>query len=1795
MNAPSTRKIFSRTITRAAAVLAMAVALAGPASAERTLERLSDFDLPGGDYRTLRNIPIEACESACLADRSCAAFTYNERASWCFLKNAVGERTPFQGAVSAIVQETDDTNPALPLPSLAFLPSDIATEAAILETRISTALRTGRQIGVVTPASATTLSGKRTADWLDFATSLLSTNYDNWSMERDARAAAGAAAYLGLRDATNPTDQGRALALLSDIMERQGLYRPSIEASAASLAFRLDAAEQERLDRLRAEYGFRTLDYTVDAEARTPRMCVQFSETLSGDAASLERFVAVDTIQSPTVSVEGSQLCVEGLEHGGRYEITVREGLPSTVGEDLRTAAEFRIYVRDRAPLARFEANRYVLPPGSEGIPVTTVNTATLDMALYRVNDRSLADVVRRGDFKRQLYSYEVSELADERGALAWEGTMAVERRTNEEVSTLFPVGEVLKTVEPGVYVLTATPAEQADDSYSVATQWFVVSDLGLVSYSNGGTVDVFIRSLSSAAPTAGVTVELLARNNELLATGTTDGDGHVRLVSTAPATGGTQPTVITAETGGDYAFLSLAGGAFELTDRGVEGRAAPGPVDAFLATERGVYRGGETVHLTTLVRDDVAKALSMPVTLKLTRPDGVLSRRIAANANSAGGLAVDLPLATNAMTGTWYVSAHVDPEGPEVGSTTFLVEDYVPQKITVDVTSDATEATAGETLAATVQADFLYGAPAGDLTIEGTVTLRAADGLAAFPGYSFGLVQEPFPTEQQPLFDLPRTAADGSATINVPIPEVSGATGPVEARIAVSVREPGGRVVGDGLTLPVAIDEPLVGIKPLFDGQVAEGARASFEVIALDGDEARTAASADWTLVRIERNFQWYRRNNAWFYESTERLEEIADGTVEITADAPGRIAVPTEWGEYRLEVATDDAQSSVNFSSGWVSADASAETPDILDVSLDKPSYAAGDTATLRIAPRHAGQALVTVLSDQVRWHALVDVPAEGASVAIPVDADWLPGAYVTATLFRPATADTGGRPLPARAIGVAWLDVDTEARRLTVAVDAPETTEPRQTVTVPVRVGGLDAGERAYLTVAAVDVGILNLTGYEAPDVDGHFLGQRALGVEVRDLYGDLIDSGGAQRGRVRSGGDGPANGTEALPPTEEPVALFTGLIETGADGTAEAAFEIPAFNGTLRVMAIAWTDEKIGDAAADMVVRDPVVVSAALPRFLAPNDATRMRVDLHNVSGPAGDYELTLATTGPIELDGSGGTVNLAANERTEMELPLAATGVGTATITATLTGPDDLSLQSDYTLVVRPAQADVSERRIVALPAGDTLTLDASILDGFDTDTVATLSIGTGDIDTPGLIAMLDRFPYGCAEQTVSRALPLLYLNEVAANVGLEDDPAIAPRIEAAITRVLNFQSSSGGFGLWSPGYDLWLTAYVMDFLTRAREAGYTVPADAFDLGLDRLQSVLSYIGDVEGERGTDVAYATYVLARNGRAAIGDLRYFAEEKIEDFDSPLARAQLGASLALAGDQALADAVFANAVLDDLGSPRPERMDFGTPLRDAAAVLTLAAESRVDAATVDDLSGLLSEVTASVGSRTLSTQEASWLILAANATRPLPGAITVNGEPLTAPLFRRLGEDELAAGVEVANASDHTLGVATTVRGTPLEPLPPVSRGLTVTRTFFTVDGEEIDPSQVRQNERLLVRIAFTKTNAAPMRLMLTDLLPAGFEVENPRLVDTSAVAALPDAQVGDTPEYTEFRDDRFAAAWTMGSGARGETAVTYMVRAVSPGTFVLPATEISDMYDPRFVARLAPRTVSITPTR
>lgn len=1648
--------------------------------------------------------------------------------------------------------------------------------------------------------------------WLGLAAALL--GYDQTSYQGSERynvpVNASGAAYRAYQRASNDPAKATALDLLTEALTRRSFWRPAIEAKKAALALDPDPARRQSLASLQAEHGFRMANYTTESDGPEPRVCLEFSEQLSRAKADFSDFISVGGADPQSVSAEGQRLCIGGLVHGERYQIEVRAGLPSNIaGEVLPKTVQLAAYVPDRKPSVRFTGRAYVLPSrGQQGIPLVSVNTDGVKVDVFRIGDRALAGTLQEGDLNRQLSEWEVSSITSQKGEKVYSGTLEVKVKANAEVATAFPVSEAIGTLKPGVYAMTAKPDKPMSDApYQLATQWFIVSDLGLTALTGSDGVHAFVRSLETAAPSAGTDVRLVARNNEILATATTDARGYARFeAALTRGEGGLAPAILVARNGtSDYAFLDLGTAAFDLTDRGVEGRNPSGPIDGFLYTERGVYRPGEAVHLTALVRDDAGKAADLPVTLIVSRPDGVEHRRIAMTSAEIGGRTSMLALSSGAMTGTWRARLHVDPKQPAISEVAFLVEDFVPERLDMTLKPQVAMIKHGETADIDVSGRFLYGPPASDLALEGEVIVRPAARVPGYEGYRFGLADELVTQVRGELASLPRTDDKGEAVITAALPQVSKTARPLEAKVVVRLAEPGGRTIERTTTLPVDLGLQRIGVKPLFENdRLGEGETAQFDVVLLGADGKPAGTNGlKWTLKRVDTRWQWYSRDGNWNYEPVTIQSLIASGELSGDGTSPARIETALDYGRYMLEVVSPAAgatATTVAFSAGWFASADAPDSPEVLDVALDKETYQPGATARLRIATRVGGRALVTVLGGKMHFMTEVDIPNGGGSVDLPVGNDWGPGAYATAVLYRPM--DIAGKRMPQRALGLAWLGLDQSGRELKIGLSQPDKIKSGERLTVPVEVTGLQSGEAARLTVAAVDVGILNLTRFGAPAPERWFNAQTRLGTEIRDYYGRLIDGMRSERGSLRFGGDADA-GLEmsGTPPVEATVAEFSGIVKVGPDGKATVSFDLPEFNGTVRLMAVAWSAGKVGHAASDVIVRDALALTVAAPRFLTLGDEVDLGISLHNVEGAAGTYTLSVthATSG-IAQQFSNRDVKLNAGQRLSETVTLKPQAIGLQTYDIAVAGPGGISVHRELNFDVKPPASDIRRTTVAKLQPGGSVELSADLIaDLIPERTEISVSVGpAARFDAAGLIASLERYPYGCAEQTVSKALPLVYAGTVAARTGLAFDASIKTNVQTAIDRVFEMQDSSGAFGAWGPSStNIWLTSYVTDFLTRAREAGYSVDPRGFDQALDRLANFIAYAGDFK-DGGGDRAYALYVLARNGRAPMGELRYYADARLDRFSTPIAKAQLGAALALMGERQRAETALTAAATDlDAGTAAvADRQDYGSWLRDGAALLALSSETSIRPAALEGLTDKVSD--AAVADRYTSTQEQAWLLLAIKALGDpdKASALRVGGQPAKAPWSRKLSPSEVQnASLEIRNEGNEATTAVISVIGASAAAEPPVSKGFAIERAYYTLDGAAVNlesaaggRSTVQQNERFVVVVS-AKADVNRGRILLVDRLPAGFEVENPRLVASGDLKSLDWLKSDVSPEHTEFRDDRVVASFDLfdkkiEAGGPG-LVMAYVVRAVTPGRFVHPAAVVEDMYEPERHARTA----------
>jgi uncharacterized protein YfaS (alpha-2-macroglobulin family) len=965
-----------------------------------------------------------------------------------------------------------------------------------------------------------------------------------------------------------------------------------------------------------------------------------------------------------------------------------------------------------------------------------------------------------------------------------------------------------------------------------------------------------------------------------------------------------------------------------------------------------------------------------------------------------------------------------------------------------------------------------------------------------------------------------------------------------------------------------------------------------------------------------------------------------LSSGTTDVTAEPPAALSLHVDWGYYRL-ILNDpktEAATSVRFMAGWIATTDAADTPDKVDVTVEKANVSPGDRVRVRIQGPFAGKAEVTVAGDRIFETHSISVPKEGTTVEVRASQDWGAGAYVLVSMYRPLTA--GRARDPVRAVGLAWLGIDATPRTLSIAINAPERVIPRQTVDVPIRVKGAVGGE-TYLTLAAVDEGILQLTRFATPDPVGFLFGKGRLGIEIRDDYGRLLD-GSADAGPIREGGDEGIGGQGLPVVSTRTVALFSGPVALDRDGAAHIKLDIPDFEGQVRLMAVAYNHEAVGQAESKLIVRDPVVADLAVPRFLAPNDTARLAVLLDNTDGAPGQYHLAVSADGAAKVTVDHSLdYTLAAGERKQDAITIAGTDEGVATIRADLTGPGAYKVHREWQLAVRASHYPITIEQTASQAAGQEFRIDPQILKAFIPGSV-TVSLGysgVAGIDVPSLLQSLYRYPYGCTEQLASSAFPLIYFDDPGLLGRVPKDEGLKKRVQRAVDTILDRQDAAGQFGLWRAGdaeASPWLNVYALDFLMNAKEAGFSVPDAAIQRSYVWLQRAIKQID--QDNRGyyseapdATRAYAEYLLARGGRADIGEIRRLHDAAAgashidpqaslvrwraggdDQLAQPLSLGQLAGALTLMGDRARGHQSFAMAIaaLDRPASYPRWWFDFSyySKTRDLAGLIAVAAEIGDDhVATV-----LLDRFRAlDLSVDRLNTQEKAWLLVAAHAlNKDTRGrALAVNGKDV--PSLRLPAEfaptaSEIEAGYSVRNRGERDIWRTLVVQGSPRTAPSAMEAGYSLTKEFFGLDGKPIDPAHLRQNDRVIVSLRGRSEDSNGRRTVLVDLLPAGWEIEAPIAKDTdyAFLGPLSDAQV------QEARDDRFVAAFDLGEGLEprrpwdyaqqndeephlpiNEFHLAFLARVVTPGSFELPEAVVEDMYRPGLMARTsADRTVA-----
>lgn len=1365
-----------------------------------------------------------------------------------------------------------------------------------------------------------------------------------------------------------------------------------------------------------------------------------------------------------------------------------------------------------------------------------------------------------------------------------------------------------------------------------------VVTDLGLVvKRSVDGSQDVFVQSIATGAPIAGASVEIIGRNGLPVLTQTSDGEGHVRFPDLGSFQREKSPVLYLARRGGDSSFLPLdqRGRSLDLSRfdiGGVESAAERTALSAYIFSDRGIYRPGEEIHAGALIRNQewTGRMSDVPLRLEITDPQGTVIRRETFRAGPAGFGEIKQPTKETSPTGTYTLSLSIvrdQHRADLIGSTTVQVRDFQPDRLRMKATFSATSADGWvppDDLEANIQLENLFGTPAENRRIVSNLTLTPSiPSFRAYPDYQFHDPQYAREGFNEQLADA-TTDAQGKATLSLNLQRFAKATYRMHL-VSQGFEADGGRGVTAEAAQLVSNMPYLVGYKPDGElGYLSRNGERTVNLIAIDPKAQRTEVSG-LLLTRLETRFVsvlMRQANGTYKYESRRKETPLGDTPLAIPAAGYSLKLVTDAPGNFAYVVKDASGQQLARFDyqvAGEGNVTRTLEKNAELELTLSKRDYAPGEEVEVSIRAPYEGAGLITIERERVyawKWFK-TSTTSSVQKITLP---EGLEGnAYISVTFVR----DTGSSEIytSPMSYGVQPFSIAVDARRNLVTIEAPSLLKPGQDVTFRYRT------ERpSRLVLFAVDEGILQVAAYKTPDPLGYFFQKRALEVSTTQIL-DLILPEFRQLGLAAApGGDAEGLLGKHLNPFrrkgEKPVAYWSGIVDADST-TRELKYTVPDyFNGTLRVMAVAVTDDRVGVHESRTLVRGDFVLSPNAPTTVSPGDEFDVSVGVSNNvegSGASATIAVTVETDAGLEVVGEPKQeVGIAEGREGSVRFRLRAKDVpGPANMNfSARTG--NASGKRKIDLSVRPATPFMTQLSAGVLQKGDReIRIERQMYPHH-----RTLETGASMLPLQfahGFVAYLSNYPYACTEQIVSMSMPAVLLTSRPefGYVKTENGSDVSSLIGELRSR----QTETGAFKLWPGGNEVveFVSLYAQQLLLEAGERGQAVPGDLVANGNNYLRQVAQRDGNnLADERHS--AYAIYLLTRQGQRMAAEItaarKRLAERYRGQWEKDLTAAWLAASLDLMRQDRDAESLISgtrfDAQVDEL---------YNDPMtRDALLLFIISRHfpERLKTVPGDVFTTMAKRVTdgyyhsLSAGTTLLALD--AYASATEGAARNLAIAEVLKNKSvrsLTLPegLFPTVKFTDQAAALKFTNNTN--LDAYYMIEQSGFDRKPPtqaIKQGLEVLREYTDSSGKPI--TRVKMGDQIDVHLKFRGLKQGEYtNLALVDLLPGGFELVVPTEAAQTPFAEAAEGQedgeyeqgydgwqcqicVGNLKaslQYADMREDRVV----FYANANNEISeIVYRIKATNVGSYVTPPAHGEAMYDRSVIGRSAAGKIEVS---
>ena len=1523
------------------------------------------------------------------------------------------------------------------------------------------------------------------------------------------------------------------------------------------------------------------------------------------DKEKAKQFIKLTPDVPFELTQEDNHLKIEGeFKPGTEVKVILKQGLKGLYGGSLSSDLEYSVVINNARSMIAFTdaSGRYLLWSGQKTIGIQTVNTEEVNVSIHKISEENiihfLSENIRGGDYyygenAPEESSTDLSYVNLENYATQiWAENFTNTGRTNTLFDYQLDMSKIKNYGKKGLYLVKIANTE---DYYDGKSKIVYVTNLGIISRVSDKNISVFVNDIATTEPVSNAKVKIYSNKHELMYEGTTNQDGAYQVNIEEQINKEIKVKYILVKKEEDCNFLDLNSCEIPTSKFDISGKElASSGYDAFIYSSRDLFRAGETIPLSAIIRNrDRLPVENQPFILELVANDEKVISRWKKTTNTQGSFELKYEVPKDFMPGKYKFNLKSGDQ-TNLNSYQVTIRDFAPDQLKMNLKPYKKILYQGDKMSINGKIDFIFGAPAAKQAFDININFQNTDfGSSKYSDYQFsspklsekrkGNIYYQGISDQEGNFSYTSNTLDSINT-----------TGYINANATITFIDLSGHQFIRSQNFKIYGKKHYLGIK--YDGNnvynLHSPARIDFIAVGPENNLCQKVP-AEIELAKIEWvSNKKINSEGREFYESQKTTKIIYRKSVYI--DGKSYINDPIhEPGDYELRLyekgSADYVSKSFNVWEDYQNSQAtySVNKNGFITITPQKDVNEVGQNNKIVFSTPFNGKMLVTIEKESVLSYQYIEVKNKKAEINLKLTDNHLPNIYVTATLFKKHEFDENNNLVVAH--GFQKIMVKNSNYELKPKIIAPDQIKPNKTQRIIVQSG---IGKKVFGTIALVDEGILQITDYKTPDISNYYNQALALDVKSYDIYRFLFP----ELGKMSTGADMMAMMKKLSVPIlanrYKLISYWSGILESDNSGNFAIDVPIGQYAGKLRVMTCLYSDKYLGSADKSITVMPDVILSPNIPKFLSPNDEIEIPVALINTTNKSGNVQVKIGTTGGIiVMDNKLFNVNLGANESKTVSFKIKSpnqTGIAKINI-----GTSGMYQQMDETeIAIRPLSPNVYEGTSGSLTKEELSIICPS---GFiSSNSTSRLNLSK----FPALkfskqINYLLGYPYGCLEQTVSKAFPQLFAKDLLLITGKKD--VGTAYVDLQIQNTINNISSQFQYGSLIPtwkgvhDYNAFTNVYAVHFLAEAKKAGYNVDKSTlsqFDnslkqianQGLNQLGTKSSdfYLEDFYKNEKIKVSPLTGIYALYVSSLIGKIDLSTLNSYTQYVSRFGKDEIFL-LSLTYGQANQWSIyhsFMNSINKENNLKKSDYSleSFDSEVRNNALLLNAFLETDPNNIQVNYLSNYLAKQVD--GNNLYTTQETSWILIAlgklAKIQNQNPSIVDVyingikkynfTGNSLSVPLKQgdKVTLKTISKGLCYYAIS--TEGVKNTIPA-------PITSGLVVTKQYTDMSGKNISNS-VKVGELINVKLTVSSKSTFEVdNIAISDLLPAGFE-------------PIVDYKNG-LISNSIIQDDRIISIISL--PANSTKTITYQVRATNLGNYFIAPISAEAMYNPelRFV--------------